>query len=495
MLSFVALLLDRSAALVLIVLVAALFGRSADSDTYFFAVIVPTALGVALSETLYTVLLPVFARAESRTRRLLRRAVAFAGSLAVTGLAVYLLALWAFEPRDLATWIAFAPVILGMPLAGVYAAFLTAERRYGLAIMRVPLATTIGVVLIAALLPFWRSPTALGVGVAIGQIVTVAILASRSHPSASAGRPGAAGERIPYAAMLAPTASVLFATLLGGLGVIPVERFLASGLSEGAIALLGFARGLALLPVMIPQALGNGLFPAATQRHAAVDQDALSRLTVLALRLGTVTALAAIALLVVCREELVQMLYQRNKFDEEDARATAELVAILAASLIGMSAATIGGKALFAIGRQRLVAGMSIFGTGLYVAAALVLRELGGIEGLAAAFSVASIIGGIVLAAYLARALRVPASAALLNWVAAPLLLAGAFAGGAWIGWALAQGGGGESFLGAVAAVGGSLAGGIAALTALVVALRGTEYTFLRSTLTRRGLRAVGPSL
>lgn len=480
-------MLDRAAALVLIGLVAALFGQGADADTYFFAVIVPTALGVALSESLYTVLLPIFTR--SRSRALLASALRVATPIVAALVAVYVATLLLLQPHELSAWLAFTPVLVGMPLTGVYAAFLTAERRYALAIMRVPIATTLGVAVAAVLLAFWRSPTAVAAGFAAGQVGSLAVLAWSSSRAQPQPLPGP--ERISLSSLAAATGPVLFATLLGGLGVVPVERFLASGLSVGAIAALGYARGLALVPAMIPQALGAGIFPAATERHAALDREALARLAVLGLRLGMLTALTATAFLVVCREEIVQLVYQRREFDESAAETTARLLALLAASLVGMSIASIATRALFAVGRRRLVAAVSTVGTGIYVGAAIVLRELAGLEGLAAAFSVASLAGGAILAAYLASALGVPVWTAVREWLVAPALLAAVFAAGAWLGWVALESDG-QGFAGAALTVLGSLAAGLLALVAVVFAVRGTEYGFLRSALARRSLSPAG---
>ena len=54
--------------------------------------------------------------------------------------------------------------------------------------------------------------------------------------------------------------------------MLVVERFLASTASlAGAVALLAYARGIALLPVMFAQAIGSGVFPAAAERFKALE--------------------------------------------------------------------------------------------------------------------------------------------------------------------------------------------------------------------------------
>ena len=61
----------------------------------------------------------------------------------VTGTVVYVAILVAVSPDRLSVWLAFSPLVAATGLNGVYAAFLTAERRYPLAILRVPIGTGI----------------------------------------------------------------------------------------------------------------------------------------------------------------------------------------------------------------------------------------------------------------------------------------------------------------------------------------------------------------
>jgi len=330
LLSFLGLSFERLLALVLIAIVAALFGATRQSSTYFLALIVPITLGVSTSEAFYTALLPVFTRASRPPRTLLYAALRVAVPVALAATALYIAVLLAISPSQLSVWLAFSPVLASTGLNGVYAAFLTADRRYPLAIMRVPLATGIALAFVAAVLPFWRSTTTLALGISLGQIATLALLAWRSRAAPSGTDRGV---EISAAALFTSAAAVFAATLVGGQLVIVVERFLASGLVAGAVALLAFARGLALLPVMFAQALGSGIFPAATERFEALERESLARLALTGLRLSILAGLVSTAYVVICRQELVRIAFQRNAFGSGDTRETATLVAIMAASL------------------------------------------------------------------------------------------------------------------------------------------------------------------
>lgn len=473
-LSFGALSLERLLALVLIAVVAALFGATRQSSTYFLALIVPITLGVSTSEAFYTALLPVFTRAGRPPRALLHAALRVAAPVTLAATGLYIAVLVAVSPSQLSVWLAFSPVVAATGLNGVYAAFLTADRRYPLAIMRIPLATGIALAFVAAVLPVWRSTTTLALGISLGQIVTLALLAWRARDVPR----GDGGGTISAVGLFTSAAAVFAATLVGGQLVIVVERFLASGLVAGAVALLAFARGIALLPTMFAQALGSGIFPAATERFKALERDSLARLALTAMRLSILAGLASTAFVVICRQELVQIAFQRHAFGSDDTQRTAILVAILAASLAGVSVAATGSKTLFALGRRGLVLTISAVGVCLYVVGAIVLREVYGLDGLATAFTVASTVGGLIFTAALVLALRLRPGQVLREWVLAPTLLAAAFAAGALAVW-FPLGQSHPTLMGAVGTALAVVLGGLAALLAAIRLSNGLEYSLL----------------
>lgn len=467
----------------LVAIVAALFGATGASSTYFLALVVPITLGVSASEAFYTALLPRFTSRTRPPRELLHASLRIAGAFVLAGTAVYIGILVAVSPDRLSVWLAFSPVIAATGLNGVYAAFLTAERRYALAILRVPLGTGIALAVAAIVLPFWETPTALAIAVSVGQLATLALLAVQAR-----GAPSVTGESISASSLFASSSAVFASTLLGGQLVIVVERFLASGLVVGAVALLAYARGIALLPVMFAQAVGSGMFPAAAERFKAPERDALVRLAVNGMRLSVLAGLVSTAYVVICRRELVQVAFERHAFTSTDAATTATLVAILAGALTGASLTASGARMLFALGRRREVLVISVGALVLYVVAAVVLREAYGLNGLASAFTVASTAGGLVLAAVLVRRLGVGAARVVREWVVAPAALAAAFTGGALAVW-LPFGGTHPGFtpaLGTAVAVG---LGGLVVLALAIRLTRGLEYTLLERALTSAGGR------
>ena len=407
-----------------------------------------------------------------------------AGALVLAGTAVYVAILVAVSPDRLSVWLAFSPLIAATGLNGVYAAFLTAERRYALAILRVPLGTAIALAITALVLPFWESTTALAIAVSAGQLATLALLAVQAHGAPA----GDTTERITARSLFSSSAAVFVSTLLGGQLVLVVERFLANGLVAGAVALLAYARGIALLPLMFAQAVGSGVFPAAAERFKALERDSLTRLAVNAMRLSMLAGLVSTAYVVICRRELVQIAFERRAFTAADTATTATLVGILAVALTGASLTASGARTLFALGRRREVLFVSAAALALYVVAAVVLRHVYGLNGLASAFPIASTAAGVVLAAVLVRRLGIGLGRVAREWVAAPVALAAAFTVGALAVW-LPFGGTHPGFaeaLGTAIAVG---VGGLAVLAVAVRFARGLEYSLAVRALTAAGGR------
>jgi putative peptidoglycan lipid II flippase len=274
--------------------------------------------------------------------------------------------------------------------------------------------------------------------------------------------------------------------------VVVLERALASTLAAGAVTLLVNARGFVLVPAMAAQALGIGVFPAASERYRALGREALAGLALTAIRLSAFIALVSGAYVAICRRELVEVVLERGKFGRSDAVETARLTAIMAPSLLGISIGAVAGRALFAVGRQRLVAVVSAGGIAVYLAFALGLRDVWGVEGLAAAFTFSAIATGGVLAGALARELELSWVATLREWLLAPTALAAAFGAAAWGAW-LAVGRGTEGVASALLAIAVVGLAGLAALAAAITATRAREYELLRGLVERAARPRLAP--
>src|SRR5262249_47200712 len=179
---FPSLVLERVFSLGLIAVVAAVYGVTASTDAYFRALIVPAALGYSLTEAIYTAILPFFGGPHGATRRRLAAAMGVGVPLALVAGGGYAAIVVLVQPDNLAVWLAFARLVPAQPIAGVYAAYFTAQRRYALATLRVPFITGVAFVSALVLLSFWGSITAIAVAYSLGfcgQLVLLAVLAKR----------------------------------------------------------------------------------------------------------------------------------------------------------------------------------------------------------------------------------------------------------------------------------------------------------------------------
>lgn len=480
-LSLVGAALDRGSAFLLVAVIAALFGASHESDLYFLALVVPTAVGGALSDAFYTVHLPIFTRGDEGLSLTvaIRRAAVLAGALTC----LYVVVLLVVSPRALIVWLLPAPILLTMSLTGVYAAFFVARRRYLLAVMRVPLATALALALVFVFVPLSRSAGALAGSIAVANLAVLLLLIARAPRWARVRKRNSPNHS--YRQTLNATASAFVATIVGGPLVVIVERALASTLATGAVALLIFSRNLASVPGLIATALASGIFPAAAARQAGVERKSLAKLMLGSVRIGVLIALVSIAFLIVCRVEIVRVALQRGELHQAQAHTITRLLVIVSWSLLGASVVVLVNRAFFAMERYRVVAALSAASLTVYIAMAAILRWQLGIDGLALAFSIALIGTGFASGALLVRALKLLPRQVVGEWLLLPALLSVVFAAGAYVG-RLALATSSPTAWRAIETLVVSLLAGMAALALAASTFRTKEYVVVRNVLRRR---------
>src|SRR5262245_18656495 len=100
--SLTASVLDRTLALVLLAVIAGAYGASGDSDTYFLALVIPLAVGGALTEAVYAALLPHFTSREARAS--VKGAAWFSALTAFALTAVYVGGVLVAWPDQIGVW-------------------------------------------------------------------------------------------------------------------------------------------------------------------------------------------------------------------------------------------------------------------------------------------------------------------------------------------------------------------------------------------------------
>ncbi len=123
-------------ALGLVALIAAIYGASADTDAYFFALIVPLTIGTILMEAAYTAALPRLP--DDETGAAITGVVRTMAAAAVSVFLAYATSVFFVGPAELLVWLSLSPLVVVLGITGAYAAILIHARRYAVATMRLP---------------------------------------------------------------------------------------------------------------------------------------------------------------------------------------------------------------------------------------------------------------------------------------------------------------------------------------------------------------------
>lgn len=236
-------------------------------------------------------------------------------------------------------------------------------------------------------------------------------------------------------AVLAPV--VLF--VVSRQSQVLVERFLASTLPAGAISHLNYAQKVAQMPMVLSLMICTVTFPVVAQAMAAGDREGARRRVERDLALAGMVVLLGTAVVLGYAPQIIDVLFQRGAFDAADTEATAQVMRVYAAGLLGHCLVGALSRPFFSSGRPTWFPAFAM-GTGLLVTMgtgyALTYRY--GVDGIATANAVGISTTALLLLMGLgtrvvpirtrdvARALGRLAGAALAagaaGWAAAPMI-------------------------------------------------------------------------
>ncbi|MDH7578991.1 MAG: murein biosynthesis integral membrane protein MurJ [Bacillota bacterium] len=400
---------------------AAVFGATRATDAYLVASIIPWMLFSVVSMALTTTLIPVFTHrvheeGEEAGRRFINTLLnfVFIFCLVMVGLGLLgtplMIRLVApgFQGETFELAVSLTRVLLPMMiffgLAAIVTGYLQGQEKFTWpAIVGIPF----NIIMILAILfgGKYFGITAAAVGTVLATLSQLLVMA-----------PGLKRTRFQYRFLLdwrdpgfrqvgKLIVPILLATGAGQLGLI-VDRMLASQLAEGSIAALNFGSRLTQLPLGIfVMAVTTVLYPTFSRCAAARDFPGLRRALVGGVRISLFLTIPMAVGLIILREPIVRVLFERGAFDPPATAMTAYAVLFFGIGLIPMALRDVISRVYF--GLQDTVTPM-LLGLGA-VAVNIVLNFLLikplAHGGLALATSLASFFAVMVLFEFLRRRL------------------------------------------------------------------------------------------
>lgn len=400
--------------------IAGVFGASADVDAYLVAHQIPNVLIALISTAVVTAMIPaVSARvrggevvAGHRLFRTVTAVVAAVLSVAAVAMAVaapsvvrLLAPGFGTANTQLAAELARVLLIATVLVAGMnlISGMLQVHRRFlWPAVVGVPF----NVAMIAAALFFGDTVgvSALAWGFVIGSLLRVVIQLPPLHRTGFRWL-GPVRLRDPgMAAITGLLPVILLGHVVSNLNVI-VDRMVASGLADGAISALNYAYRLVSLPHgLLVIALLQVLYPALGAM--AMQRNEFARLTTRGMTALMTLLTPVVVALVVLALPVVELIYGRGAFTDDDALRTAAALAAFAPGLIALSTRDVAMRALYGLQDRWRPAAIAGVGMAVNVVGDLTLGRWFGVVGLGAATTLSFAASAVAAVVWLARAHR-----------------------------------------------------------------------------------------
>ncbi|HEX2773058.1 MAG TPA: lipid II flippase MurJ [Micromonosporaceae bacterium] len=336
---------------------ARLFGATSQTDAFLVAWTVPETASPLLIEGAMTFLMvPIFVRALADrgdlgavVRSTLPR---IAGLLAIVTTAVAVAAPLLVDllapglaERDLAVRCMqiTAITVLTFGLAGYLGAALRSVHVFGWS-AAIYIAYNVGILASIGLLHRQLGVLAAGIGVALGSVLMVAVQAPaflrRLHRATLAGRISR-----PEIALIAFVPIGVY-TLTRHAQVF-VERILGSELAAGTISHLNYAQKVAQVPMVLAIMIATVTFPMLARSMAAGDEAGSRERVERDLQVVSAVVLVAAAYVIAFSEPIIQLLFQHGAFTAQDTEATADIMRVYAAGLLGQAAVGVLTRSYF----------------------------------------------------------------------------------------------------------------------------------------------------
>jgi peptidoglycan biosynthesis protein MviN/MurJ (putative lipid II flippase) len=406
-------LLERAGAFGQVLLIAVVLGSTTRADLYFIASIVPLALGNVVGEALASAILA----------RAVRETDSWATSILSAGLwtafvvlgaltAVYLAAIAVLVPHttpagtaSLLPWLAFAPVAMFFGLGTYCAAPLLHFERYVWPALRGAAATVAALGFTAITVALGGGVVWIGLSVSAGyglallllltEIVSIGRISLLAFPSRSALREVWSLWR----KFLASASS----GVVGGQVFVLVERVLTAPLGVGAVASISYARGVAFTPSMLSQAIAAGLYPSLLRAHAANAADYVRERFVSGLRLTLFVTVVSGSFLAIYNVAIAEALFDREAVTRSSLVSVQQCLLAFSLALLGWMLTIYSSRMFGALNLFRGLLYQELVALFVYLAIVFPLRDVAGVPGVALAYGIAQVMGGIAAVTLIAR--------------------------------------------------------------------------------------------
>jgi putative peptidoglycan lipid II flippase len=186
-----------------------------------------------------------------------------------------------------------------------------------------------------------------------------------------------------------------------------VTTLLATAQGTGAVSWLTFAFRLIYLPLgLFGVSIATAVLPAVSRRAAVGDLAGIRRTASRGLSMMLMLNVPATLGLLVLARPIVELLFEHGRFTAEDTEATAAVLRLYAAGLIGYSATHIVSPTFYALRQSHTAVTASVAAIVVNVLLSVTLVGFMGFRGLALATSIAALANGGVLVLLLRRRLN-----------------------------------------------------------------------------------------
>lgn len=386
---------------------ASTFGAGDTLDAYYAAFRVPDFLyNLVILGALSAAFIPVFTEyLEKKERgeawRLAERVLSIVG--AVMGVLCIILFFVApslipltvpgFSGDKLALTISLARIMslstFFLALSAVMGGVLQATRRF-VAFSLAPVFYNVGIIAGAVFLVPNFGPIGLAWGVVAGAALH---LITQSSVALKIGL-----ERIPFPSFRYPGVRrilSLMAPRTAGLAVTQINLVIilaiASTLSIGSVSVLNLATNLQTVPIgIIAISFAVAAFPSLSRAASGKDQKEFKQVLGSTARKIVFLILPASALFLILRAQIVRLILGDGAFDWDDTIRTANVLGIMASSLLAQALIPLLARAFYALQDTWTPLWIGIAAEASNLLLALALRESFGVLGLATAFSVSA---------------------------------------------------------------------------------------------------------